>query len=115
MGAMEYFWKQQDDIPAGMGYPLFGITHLFCVGMTAVVVLLIVAVFKHLDDITQKRFLKVIPIFMVFLEVFKIFFCYRLTDSVLDTFRFMYAVWEYSYFFCGSICHGNGQKRYLER
>ncbi|MCR5157162.1 MAG: YwaF family protein [Butyrivibrio sp.] len=30
----EYFWKQQDDIPAGMGYPLFGVAHLLSVAIT---------------------------------------------------------------------------------
>jgi len=40
-----YFLKQQDDIPAGMGYPFFGKA--------------------------QKRFLKFLPIVMVLLEIFK--------------------------------------------
>ena len=28
---MGYFWKQQDDIPEGMGYPLFGVAHIISV------------------------------------------------------------------------------------
>ncbi len=31
---MGYFWKQQDDIPEGMGYPLFGVAHLSSVAIT---------------------------------------------------------------------------------
>jgi hypothetical protein len=29
---MDYFWKQHDDIPEGMGYPLFGVAHLISPG-----------------------------------------------------------------------------------
>lgn len=68
---MDYFWKQQDDIPAGMGYPLFGIAHLLCVIATALVVVTAIAVFHRLDDKGQKRFLSGFPIFMIFLEIFK--------------------------------------------
>lgn len=35
---MKYFWKQQDDIPAGMGYPLFGTAHLLSMLVTIVFV-----------------------------------------------------------------------------
>ncbi len=67
----EYFWKQQDDIPAGMGYPLFGIAHLLCVAVTLLAAALMVKVFKKMDAGRQKRFLRGIPVFMLFLELFK--------------------------------------------
>ena len=35
---MEYFWRQQDDIPQGMGYPLFGIAHILSVAVTLIAV-----------------------------------------------------------------------------
>ena len=54
-----------------MGYPLFGIAHLLCVAVTILMVAALIFVFRRLEDKKQKRFLKVIPIFMVFLEVFK--------------------------------------------
>ena len=68
---MEYFWRQQDDIPAGMGYPLFGAAHLLSVGITLLFVVLLIMVVRRLEDRQQRRVLKTLPIFMVVLEVFK--------------------------------------------
>lgn len=68
---MEYFWKQQDDIPAGMGYPLFGIAHISCVIATLLAVVALVILFKRMNDEKQRSFIKIIPVFMIFLEVFK--------------------------------------------
>ena len=68
---MEYFWKQQDDIPEGMGYPLFGVAHLLSVGITLMLVFLFVLWFRKMDDRKQRKVLKVIPIVMLMLEVFK--------------------------------------------
>ena len=68
---MDYFWKQQDDIPAGMGYPLFGLAHLLCVLFTLTAVVIVIAAFRRLGEKGQKRFLRCFPIVMVFLEIFK--------------------------------------------
>ncbi len=68
---MDYFWKQQDDIPAGMGYPLFGMAHLLCVAITVLAVVIMVMVFRGLDEKGQKKFLKGFPIFMIILEIIK--------------------------------------------
>ena len=68
---MEYFWKQQDDIPEGMGYPLFGVAHLLSVGITLILVFLFVLWFRKMDDRKQRKVLKVIPIVMLMLEAFK--------------------------------------------
>ncbi len=68
---MEYFWMQQDDIPDGMGYPLFGVAHLLSVAITLVAVAVAAGLFRRLDDRKQVRFLKVLPLVMVALEVFK--------------------------------------------
>ncbi len=68
---MGYFWKQQDDIPAGMGYPLFGPAHIMSVVVTLFFVALFVRMVWKLDDQKQKRFLKTLPLIMVAMEVFK--------------------------------------------
>ncbi len=68
---MEYFWKQQDDIPSGMGYPLFGTTHLVSVALTMACVLVAALVVSRKSETVQKKVLKFIPLFMVGMEVFK--------------------------------------------
>ena len=67
----EYFWKQQDDIPAEMGYPLFGTAHLLSVAITLLAVGVAIAGFRRLDEAKRRRCLKLIPISMVILELFK--------------------------------------------
>ena len=66
-----YFWKQQDDIPAGMGYELFGPAHLLCVAVTVIAVIALILSVRRAEEKTQRRFLKLVPIFMVILETFK--------------------------------------------
>ena len=68
---MEYFWKQQDDIPSGTGYPLFGPEHLVSVGITLGMVVILCFCFKRLNKKAQKAILKLIPIVMVILEAWK--------------------------------------------
>ncbi len=68
---MKYFWKQQDDIPAGMGYPLFGTAHLLSMLVTIVFVVSFIFLVKKMEEQKQKRFLKKLPIFMVGMEIFK--------------------------------------------
>lgn len=89
----EYFWKQQDDIPAGMGYPLFGVAHLLSVAITLFFVVILArwimgpgaakpggepgpGVAKPESEFgpgvaKRARILRGIPLFMVGLEVFK--------------------------------------------
>ena len=68
---MEYFWKQQDDIPAGMGYPLFGKEHIASTAVTLLIVVVFICIFKRCNRKTQGRILKLIPVFLVLLETFK--------------------------------------------
>ncbi len=68
---MEYFWKQQDDIPAGMGYPLFGSAHLLCVSVTLLFVIILLFAVIKMEEQKQRRFLKTVPLIMVLMEVFK--------------------------------------------
>ncbi len=68
---MEYFWKQQDDIPAGMGYPLFGIAHLMCVGITLFLTIFFLLLIRRQENSKQRKFCKILPLFMLGLECFK--------------------------------------------
>ncbi len=68
---MEYFWRQQDDIPAGMGYPLFGIAHLLSVAITVLLVICLIFLIRRQEDKRQRRFLKVLPLVMLGMEVIK--------------------------------------------
>lgn len=67
----EYFWKQEDDIPAELGYPLFGTEHLMSIAITLIAVGAVIAIFKRMDGKRRVWFLKLIPVIMVFLELFK--------------------------------------------
>ena len=68
---VEYFWKQQDDIPKGMGYPLFGTAHLISVAVTLFCVVIICICFIRWEREKQNHFLKSIPIIMAVLELSK--------------------------------------------
>ncbi len=68
---MEYFWKQQNDIPQGMGYPLFGKEHILSTAITLLIVVIFICIFRKQSNKTQSRILKFIPIFLVLLETFK--------------------------------------------
>ena len=67
----EYFWKQQDDIPQGMGYPLFGTTHFLSSGVTLLAVIAVILWVIRLDEKKQRRFLIFISIFPAVLEIIK--------------------------------------------
>ena len=75
---MEYFWKQQDDIPREMGYPLFGAAHLLSVAVTLLLVIAAVIIIRKKSLRTQRRILKAIPVFMLFLEIFKDLFLWSI-------------------------------------
>ena len=74
---MQYFWKEQDDIPAGMGYPIFGAIHILSVVITLLFVFFGLKVFLQLGSGIRKRVLKAIPVIMLFMEVFKDCFLIR--------------------------------------
>ncbi len=71
MQTMEYFWKQQDDIPAGIGYPLFGHIHLLSVAITFLLVVMATVFIRRKNERTRKIIIKVIPVFMLAMEIFK--------------------------------------------
>ena len=74
---MQYFWKEQDDIPAGMGYPLFGVIHILSVVITLLFVFFGLKVFLQLGSGIRKRVLKAIPVIMFLMEIFKDLFLIR--------------------------------------
>ena len=74
---MGYFWKEQDDIPAGMGYPLFGIIHLLSTGITLLLIFCGIKLFLKLEPGKRRRVLKAIPVLMLFMEIFKDCFLIR--------------------------------------
>ena len=67
----EYFWRQQDDIPKGMGYPLFGTAHILSVSVTIFLVLVFLFLIRRSKDSFQRKVLRSIPLLMIFLEIFK--------------------------------------------
>ena len=67
----EYFWKQQDDIPTGMGYPLFGAAHLLSVAVTLLLMIFLIFFILRLQNNKQRQFLKKLPVFMLGMEAFK--------------------------------------------
>ena len=68
---VEFFWKQQDDIPDGMGYPLFGTEHIVSTAVTLWLVVAFLVVFRKMNEKRQRLVLKAIPLSMVGLEAFK--------------------------------------------
>lgn len=75
---MQYFFAQQDDIPAGMGYPLFGPTHLISLALTLAFVVISILLIKRKNDATQRTILKWFPIIMVIMEVAKDLYLYSI-------------------------------------
>ena len=69
--SMEYFWKQQDDIPSGMGYPLFGEIHILSSVITILIVLVLTYGLLKLSNRKKILIMKFIPVVMLFMEIFK--------------------------------------------
>ncbi len=68
---MEYFWKQQDDIPSGLGYPLFGTVHIISVVVTLLIAGVLIFCICRMKSDRQRRVLKGIPVLMLGMELFK--------------------------------------------
>ncbi|MCH4192964.1 MAG: YwaF family protein [Butyrivibrio sp.] len=67
----DYFWKQQYDLPAGAGYPLWGKTHFISIFVVAVCICLILYLIRHMSEAHQQLSIRVIPLLMVALETWK--------------------------------------------
>ena len=68
---MKYFWKQQYDLPAGIGYPLWGKTHLTSIFVVTLCICLILYLILHMTRQHQQIFIYAIPLFMTGLETWK--------------------------------------------
>lgn len=68
---MDYFWKQQDDLPAGIGYGLFSIEHIISIVVVLALVVLAAILINHSSEDKKERINKTIPVAMLILEVFK--------------------------------------------
>lgn len=68
---MEYFWKQQDDLPAGTGYGLFSKPHIISTFVVLVLVATLVILISHIGNDKKERINKTIPVLMLILEIFK--------------------------------------------
>ena len=68
---MTYFWKQQDDIPAGLGYPLFSSIHLLSLLVTLLIAGLLVFIICRINAKKRNKVLKIIPLLMLVMELFK--------------------------------------------
>ena len=68
---MEYFWKQYEDLPSGIGYGRFSTEHM----LELLVIALATAMLLHLclraEERKQQFVIRAVPLFMVCLEVFK--------------------------------------------
>lgn len=73
----EFFWKQYEDLPDGVGYDRFSVTHL-CI--LAVLLILIAAAsrwFSKRSKEGKQKILRIIPFAMILLELFKDAFLIR--------------------------------------
>ncbi len=115
---MRYFWKEQADIPAGMGYPLFGAVHILSTGITLLLVFCGIKTCLRLEAPGRNKVLKTIPVLMLFMEIFKDGFLLRvhrfslgfLPLHVCSIGIFVFLVREYAHSrrvkdFCGELSY----------
>ena len=74
---MEYFWKQYEDLPAGLGFGRFSPEHLLTLAVIAAVTVAFALWFSRQREARRRRVLKVIPVLMILLECWKIGFLLR--------------------------------------
>jgi len=71
------FWKQYEDLPPDAGYGRFSMEHWITLAVIAVLIVFAVRLFTRQDEERRGRIMKVIPVVMVCLEVFKDAFLIR--------------------------------------
>ncbi|MBQ6401979.1 MAG: YwaF family protein [Firmicutes bacterium] len=73
---MEYFWKQYEDLPEGLGYGRFSPEHWMTLAVVAGLILCAALLFRRMDRKGRERVLLVIPFVMIALEIGKdLFLC----------------------------------------
>ena len=71
------FWKQYEDLPPDAGYGRFSMEHWITLAVIAVLLVFAVRLFTRQDEERRGQIMKIIPIVMVCLEVFKYAFLIR--------------------------------------
>ena len=71
------FWKQYEDLPPDAGYGRFSMEHWITLAVIAVLIVFAVRLFTRQDEERRGQIMKIIPIVMVCLEVFKDAFLIR--------------------------------------
>ena len=71
MKMMEYFWKQQDDLPEGIGYGLFSTEHMISIVVVLALVVLAAILIRRFSEDKKVRICMAIPPIMLILEIFK--------------------------------------------
>lgn len=74
---MEYFWVQYEDLPPGLGYGRFSLTHMVTLAALAVLIICGALLFRRLSATQREHVLKVIPFVMLALECAKDLFLLR--------------------------------------
>ena len=72
-----FFWKQYEDLPAGIGYGRFSPAHFCALAVIAAAALLLTLWFRRQSERTKKRVLAVIPPLMLLMEAGKDLFLWR--------------------------------------
>lgn len=68
---MDYFWKQQYDIPNEMGYPLFGPVHIAALSVTFLVIAVLLYALHHASVSLKDRVVTRVPVLLALLEILK--------------------------------------------
>ena len=68
---MEYFWKQYEELPAGIGYERFSLQHFITLFALFILIAAALILFGKLEEKQKKRILAAIPLLMILLECTK--------------------------------------------
>lgn len=68
---MEYFWKQYEDLPAGIGYGRFSTEHYLELLVIAFAIALLLHLCLRADEKKQRTVLRAVPLLMIGMELFK--------------------------------------------
>lgn len=68
---MAYFWKQYEELPAGIGYGRFGLQHFMTLFVLFLLITAALIIFEKQDEKPRQRILAVIPPLMIMLECLK--------------------------------------------
>ena len=73
---MDYFWTPQPFIPAGVGYGEFSATHFILLSLTALLTLVVTAVYRRADQKGRLRIRRAIAVSLFVMEIIKLIVYY---------------------------------------